>query len=146
MKKVDEFFRKCLSVVKDEFSITGKIQSKIFAFCEDSDGNDALSTVLISEKDMTKPDEAFKKIIETKQVIQEYPSRLRDEGKTPIAFVHVELYITLEEKRISFVKVKVNDDDTMKVIDSKQFKIIDNEMRVKEDGEIVKGSPKMVEV
>ncbi len=141
-----EFYDAINSIIKDELTFTKKFSSKIFALVIDASGNNLMTSTAIPDKNLTNMGDTVKAIVRTKQIIQEYPSKLLEDGKKPLAFLHAEILSTDTEKRINRIKVDFDDEGNSNVIEQKTFLIQGGEMVVDKDGDMVEGEIKLVEV
>jgi hypothetical protein len=129
--------------MKDEISITGTYQGKLFCLVDDANN---ICTAEIPNKNLDDMGDLFLKVMQTQHLIDEFPVRLRNDGMTPLAFAHTELFYSETSSRIAFIKIAIDDDGDNVVLEHKKYEIKNNEIIVDEKGNLKKQKVKLVEI
>jgi hypothetical protein len=136
-------FKKCIhGLIKDELFFTKKYQSKVFANVIDKDGDDAVTSIEISNKNFDNKFELFKSMIETKKDIQKFIRNLLNDDMDIISIIHTETIetdgkIVITKMCLDVVDGKFKQDEIIK------YDISPSESFINEDGSITQTNPKL---
>lgn len=136
-------FKKCIhGLIKDELFFTKKYQSKVFANVIDEDGDDAVTSIEISNKNFDNKFELFKSMIETKKDIQKFIGNLLNDDMDIISIIHTETIETDGKIVITKMCLDVVDGE-FKRDEIIKYDISPSESFINEDGSITKTNPKL---
>lgn len=136
-------FKKCIhGLIKDELFFTKKYQSKVFANVIDKDGDDAVTSIEISNKNFDNKFELFKSMIETKKDIQKFIRNLLNDDMDIISIIHTETIetdgkIVITKMCLDVVDGEFKQDEIIK------YDISPSESFINEDGSITQTNPKL---
>jgi hypothetical protein len=136
-------FKKCIhGLIKDELFFTKKYQSKVFANVIDKDGDDAVTSIEISNKNFDNKFELFKSMIETKKDIQKFIRNLLNDDMDIISIIHTETIETDGKIVITKLCLDVVDGE-FKQDEIIKYDISPSESFINEDGSITQTNPKL---
>jgi hypothetical protein len=136
-------FKKCIhGLIKDELFFTKKYQSKVFANVIDKDGDDAVTSIEISNKNFDNKFELFKSMIETKKDIQKFIRNLLNDDMDIISIIHTETIETDGKFIITKLCLDVVDGE-FKQDEIIKYDISPSESFINEDGSITQTNPKL---
>ena len=136
-------FKKCIhGLIKDELFFTKKYQSKVFANVIDEDGDDAVTSIEISNKNLDNKVQLFKSMIETKKQIKKFIGDLVNDDMDIISIIHTETIETDGEFAIAKMCLEVVDDEFVhdEII---RYNISPTKSIINEDGSITQTNPKL---
>jgi hypothetical protein len=142
--QTNEFYDSIMNVIKDEISLTGTYDGKLFGLVE-KDGEFAISKIDVPNKNLDDDFGTIISIMKTKTIIDTFPQELRSDGFEIIAFAHTEILFTEKTKKLVFIKITV-DEDGYNVVDEHKVYDIDSNTAINNDGELVYTKPKLVEL
>jgi hypothetical protein len=146
MQNFEEFYSEVLDVIKDEINFTGTYQGKLFALVNDGTPCRSICTTDIPNKNLDDVADLFVKVMETKQKIDGFPKKLREDGNNPMCFAHTELFYSENQKKLVFIKIDIDDDGDTVVRETNKYEIKENEIFVDENGNLIKNKTKLIEV
>lgn len=141
---VDGFFEMVESFIENEIEMTDDYTGKVFALANKGDEGTHVTMIPIGEKNFENKIKLFAEIKKTKEQINHFNESMIEDGLTPIAYCHTEIFIIDDQKRIVYLGVKV-DGNNKNIVIQKHFKIVKEESLVNADGSVTEGKTKCVE-
>ena len=142
---IDGFFEMIENLIKEEIEMTDDYSGKVFALANKGDEGTHITMIPIGEKNFANEIKLFEEIEKTKAQINHFYASMVEDGLTPIAFCHTEIFIIGDIKRIVFLCVKLNGSER-NIVGQKHFKIVQEKSYVNSDGSVTEGKTKCVEV
>lgn len=142
---VDSFFEMVESFIESEIEMTDDYTGKVFALANKGDEGTHVTMIPINEKNTDNEIKLRLEAEKTKEQINHFHASMLEDGLTPIAYCHTEIFIIGNQKRIVYLGIIVNENNR-NIVTQKQFKIVHEKSFVNADGSVTEGKTKCVEV
>ena len=141
---IDGFFEMIENLIKEEVELTDDYSGKVYALANKGDEGTHITMIPIGEKNFGNKSKLLVEIEKTKEQINNFHASMLEDGLTPIAYCHTEIFIIGDAKRIVYLCVKV-DKTERTIVSQKHFKIVQEKSFVNSDGSVTEGKTKCVE-
>lgn len=141
----ERFYSIIMSSVKMELGLTQQIESRVYAFVTDDDGDSHVCMKELPETDFDG--DVFTNIAETTATIHQFRQAMKGDGLAEKAIMHLQVFKnTGEEKKtmVVFVSIAVNPSGKADMLEKKIYELVGGEMIINDDGEMVEAKKKLV--